>query len=73
MKNAGSSATGRKAKARQLAQPKPDAEAMKIIEASGILNSDVTLDQIMELSAQLNTVVEARGAFIFRDFLYRPC
>ncbi len=50
----------------------PDAEALELLKASGILNSNVTLDQIMKLSEQLKVSVALRG-FIFRDFIFRPC
>lgn len=50
-----------------------DAEVLEMLKASGILNPSVTLDQLMNLSAKLNVPAEARSAFIFRDFVYRPC
>jgi hypothetical protein len=50
-----------------------DADALKILKESGILNPDVTLEEMFKLSEKLAAVVEARGSFIFRDFVYRPC
>jgi hypothetical protein len=51
----------------------PDAKVLKMLKASGILNPDVTLDQLMKLSAKLNIPGSAARGFIFRHFLYRPC
>lgn len=53
--------------------PKTTAEAWEMLKASGILNRDLTVDQIMELSEQLSTGLEERGVFVFTHFLYRPC
>jgi hypothetical protein len=49
-----------------------DAEVLAMLKASGILNPDVTLDELVKLSQKLAISPQARG-FIFRDFLYRPC
>ena len=57
----------------ELRNKSSDAEALKMLKQSGILNSDVTLEEVFDLSEKLATVVEARGSFIFRDFVYRPC
>lgn len=73
MKKAGLPTKGSKAKNQKPTPSKLDAEALEVIKASGILNHNVTLDQIMELTDKLNSIVEARGAFIFQDFLFRPC
>jgi hypothetical protein len=51
-----------------------DAEFLEMLKASGILNPNVTLDQLMQLSSKLNVPAQARaGAFIFREFVFRPC
>jgi hypothetical protein len=50
-----------------------DKEAMEMLKTSGLLKPDVSLDQMMKLSQQLNALGVPRAAFIFRDFLYRPC
>lgn len=52
---------------------KSDQQAMEMLKSSGLLRPDVSLDQVIKLSEQLNAIGVARGAFIFRDFLYRPC
>ena len=52
---------------------KSDQEAMEMLKTSGLLRPDVSLDQVIKLSEQLNAMGVPRGAFIFRDFLYRPC
>jgi ribosome-associated protein YbcJ (S4-like RNA binding protein) len=49
-----------------------DAELLTMLKASGLLNPNVTLDELMKLSAKLDVGAQARG-FIFRDFIYRPC
>jgi hypothetical protein len=51
----------------------PDAKVLKMLKASRILKPDVTLDQLMEISARLNIPGSAARGFIFRHFLYRPC
>ena len=54
-------------------KPEPsDAELLEMLKSSGILSPDVTLDELVKLSAKLPGSPQARG-FIFRDFLYRPC
>jgi hypothetical protein len=50
-----------------------DKEALEMLKTSGLLKPDVSLDQMMKLSQQLNALGVPRAAFIFRDFLYRPC
>jgi hypothetical protein len=55
------------------AKPLPDAELLAMLKASGILNPDVTLDEVMKLSAKLEIAGAGLRGFIFRDFLYRPC
>jgi len=49
-----------------------DAKLLEMLKGSGILAPDVTLDQLVKISAKLAASPEARG-FIFRDFVYRPC
>jgi hypothetical protein len=51
----------------------PDAEALEMLKASGILNRNVTLDQLMDLSAKLSDSGVAARGFIFTHFLYRRC
>jgi len=48
-------------------------EALEMLKTSGLLKNDISLDQMIKLSEQLNAIGVPRGAFIFRDFLYRPC
>ena len=45
----------------------PDAKALAMLKASGILNRNVTLDELLKLSTKLDVSFQARG-FIFRDF-----
>jgi hypothetical protein len=66
-------AARKKGKAEYADRQQLDADTLKVIKTSGILNNDITLDQLMNLSRELNSFVEARSAFIFRHFLYRPC
>jgi hypothetical protein len=51
----------------------PDAKILEMLKSSGILNRDVTLDQLMEISGRLNIPAAAARGFLFRHFLYRPC
>jgi len=51
----------------------PDAKVLEMLKASGILKPDVTLDQLMKISAKLDVPGAAARGFIFRHFLYRPC
>ena len=57
---------------KKLQKPKTDTELLAMLKASGILTPDVTLDELVKLSAKLGAGTHAAG-FIFRDFLYRPC
>ena len=63
----------RRSKAAKPADSKLEQEALEMLKSSGILKRNVSLDQMMKLSTKLTSVSTARGAFIFRDFLYRPC
>jgi hypothetical protein len=54
-------------------QDVPDVEVLKMLKESGILNPDVTLDQLLKVSAKLDIPGSAARGFIFRHFLYRPC
>lgn len=50
-----------------------DDEALRVLLASGILKSDVTIEQLAELSERLSKDTVLEAGFIFRDFLFRPC
>ncbi len=58
---------------RRSARDLPDTEVLEMIKASGILNQDITLDQLMELAEQVGVGTGFSAAFIFKHFLYRPC
>jgi hypothetical protein len=49
---------------------KLDAKALQILKKSGILNPNVTLDQLMDLSRKLNHLMAKPEAFIYRDFIF---
>jgi hypothetical protein len=53
----------------------PDPQAMTLLQSSGILNPNVTLEKIMEVTATLagNSGVTERGviAFIHRAFVFK--
>jgi hypothetical protein len=51
----------------------PDAAALQMLKTSGMLNRNVTLDQLMKLSAKLKVPGAAARGFIFGHFLYRDC
>jgi hypothetical protein len=59
--------------AQKRAKAMPDAAALEMLKASGILNRSLTLDQLMKLSAKLSDSGLAARGFIFRHFLYRRC
>ena len=59
--------------ARRRATGMPDAATLRKLKASGLLNRNVTVDQLMKLSAKLSTPGQAARGFIFKHFLYRPC
>jgi hypothetical protein len=50
-----------------------DAAALQMLKTSGMLNRNVTLDQLMKLSAKLKVPGAAARGFIFGHFLYRDC
>ena len=54
-------------------KPQSDAELLAMLKASGILNPNVTLDEVMKLSAKLEVAAAGRRGFIFRRFVYRRC
>jgi len=51
----------------------PDAKVLEMLKTSDILQPDVTLDQLMKISAKLDIPGSAARNFIFRHFLYRRC
>jgi hypothetical protein len=59
--------------ARKRAKRMPDAAALQMLKTSGMLNRNVTLDQLMKLSAKLKVPGAAARGFIFGHFLYRDC
>lgn len=53
-----------------------DARAMELITASGILNTNVTLGQVMDLTQQLagtseDGTTQSKDTFLFRAFIYK--
>jgi hypothetical protein len=46
-----------------------DAKALEILKKSGILNPNVTLDQLMNVSKELGHLMAKPAAFIYKDFL----
>lgn len=70
------------AKAQKRAKPKKtqhgsaDTDAIATIKASGILNSDVTLEQILKVTQQMDATVGASSGgtvFVYPGFVYSPC
>jgi hypothetical protein len=54
--------------------PKRDAAAIAMIQASGLLNPNATLDDILKVSEQLKARAAPAGAvFIFTQFVFRDC
>lgn len=46
--------------------------AFDMIRESGVLNPDVTLDRLMEVSSELSAIAELRETtFIFEHFIYK--
>ena len=52
--------------AQKRAKRKPDAAALEMLKASGILNRNITLDQLMKLSAKLNDPRSSRTRVYLR-------
>jgi hypothetical protein len=50
-----------------------DAEVFKQLKASGLLNRNVTLDQLIALGAKIDVGLGAKASFIFKTFVYRRC
>ena len=54
----------------------PDAKAIELIKASGVLNPNITMEKIMGVTQQL-VELEARAqhcdTFIHRHFIYKHC
>jgi hypothetical protein len=54
----------------------PDAKAMELIRASGVLNPNVTMDKIMDVTqrlSELTAVGQHCDSFIHRHFVYKHC
>jgi hypothetical protein len=59
---------------RALEQRERDLAAIAMIKASGILNPNVKLDDLLRLSERLNREAAAAGhIFIFRNVVFREC
>jgi len=54
-------------------QRRRDMEAMAMIRASGILNPNARLDDVLKLSERLGAQAQAGHVFIFREVVFVEC